>query len=74
MTDQSILMTQFLNAHQAIHWRAALKGSHNGGRCDESVPIEAVQQIPVVMDPCLRRDVWGEFWDYLPALLLLSLY
>ena len=49
-----------LPAYQIIHWRAALKNS-DSGRCDESVPIEAVQQIPVVMDPGVRRDDWGEF-------------
>ena len=29
--------------------------------CDESVPIEAVQQITMVMDPGVRRDDWAEF-------------
>jgi hypothetical protein len=32
-----------------------------GARCDVSVPVEAVQQIPVVMDLGVRRDDWGEF-------------
>jgi hypothetical protein len=58
MTDQSVLMAQRLPNNPLAG--SAEKGA-NSGRCNESVPIEAVQQIPVVMDPCLHRDDWGEF-------------
>ena len=60
ISEKGLSVDLTLPAYQIIHCRAALKGA-NSGRSDESAPIEAIQQIPVVMDPGVRRDDWGGF-------------
>ena len=49
-----------LPAYQIIHWRAALKNS-DSGRCDESVPVEAVQQYPWLLISAFAGITWESF-------------